>query len=403
MRARHLAIYFMQQMQYCLQQFRANYVQMMFSLLGIIIGSASVVLVMLITSLSTQSFFDKMSLYSQNVINISLAYPRDNNTLRNTTSDILDKIEGISEDFAEIEAMVPLTYHFFASRMGEEWIDGVMVGVEPRYLQALGLTLATGRMLIAEDEYRLHALFGERMHQQIHSVNPGSTNSQVVAEQRVLSTVGVLQHAQQQSYFPFDLDESIILPMQSMVQVEENQQINDLFVVLKVPRLTPQRQKELITALRGLLGFEHYHVRDSKDLVAELEEGQQSFRNLLWVNATIAFLCGGVGIMNVMMVSLIQRRKEIGLRMAVGATQQDIMMLFLCESLTLAFIGAIMGLLVAGLIAVMIVHWMQWQWHWVLTPWLLGLLLSFVSGLMFGWYPAKKAAALDPIVSLRHE
>jgi putative ABC transport system permease protein len=124
---------------------------------------------------------------------------------------------------------------------------------------------------------------------------------------------------------------------------------------------------------------------------------------LLAAIASISLLVGGIGIMNIMYVTVTERIREIGLRMAIGAKNRDILMQFLCESIILSLIGGIIGILFGLTLSFVASKGLNWPFVISAPSVLLSFLVCAATGVFFGWYPAKKAASLDPINALRYE
>ncbi len=146
-----------------------------------------------------------------------------------------------------------------------------------------------------------------------------------------------------------------------------------------------------------------FHIRNQAEFMETLEESSQTFTNMILGIAIVSLLVGGIGIMNIMLVSVTERTKEIGLRKAVGAQRLDILFQFLVESTTLALIGGLVGVGVGIIGAEMVPS--LWGWRTVISPiyGLLSFVVSALVGIFFGAYPAWKAAKLHPIDALRHE
>lgn len=146
-----------------------------------------------------------------------------------------------------------------------------------------------------------------------------------------------------------------------------------------------------------------FHVRNQAEFMETLEESSQTFTNMILGIAVVSLIVGGIGIMNIMLVSVTERTKEIGLRKAVGAQRTDILFQFLVESTTLALVGGIIGVGVGIIGADMVPS--LWGWRTVISPvyGILSFVVSALVGVFFGAYPAWKAAKLHPIDALRHE
>ena len=146
-----------------------------------------------------------------------------------------------------------------------------------------------------------------------------------------------------------------------------------------------------------------FRVRDMADFIRTRTETQSILSVLLGATAVISLIVGGIGIMNIMLVSVTERTREIGVRKALGATRLNILMQFLIEALTLCLLGGVMGILLGIGAAVLLSKVMQW--NTLISPTAVGIafLFSAAVGLFFGIWPARRAARLDPIVALRYE
>ena len=148
---------------------------------------------------------------------------------------------------------------------------------------------------------------------------------------------------------------------------------------------------------------EDFNIRSPEDVIRMQLQASEVFSLLLASIASISLLVGGIGIMNIMLVSITQRTKEIGVRLAVGATEQDVQLQFLSEAMVLSFSGGILGVIV-GLIATEILHrGLHWQMELTSTTVTVAAVFSVIVGLVFGFYPARRASRLDPIRALRFE
>ena len=150
-------------------------------------------------------------------------------------------------------------------------------------------------------------------------------------------------------------------------------------------------------------GDNDFTIRNQLDVLATQQQATQVFTSLLASIAAVSLLVGGIGIMNIMLVSVTERTREIGVRNALGATRLNIMMQFLIEALTLCLLGGILGIILGIGTAVLLAKVMQW--NTLISPMSVAIAFVFSAavGLFFGIWPARKASMLDPIVALRYE
>jgi putative ABC transport system permease protein len=150
-------------------------------------------------------------------------------------------------------------------------------------------------------------------------------------------------------------------------------------------------------------GENDFTIRNQQDVLATQQQATQVFTSLLASIAAVSLLVGGIGIMNIMLVSVTERTREIGVRKALGATRLNIMLQFLIEALTLCLLGGLIGILLGVGTAILLARVMQW--NTLISPMAVGIAFAFSAavGLFFGLWPARRAAKLDPIVALRHE
>ncbi len=165
---------------------------------------------------------------------------------------------------------------------------------------------------------------------------------------------------------------------------------------------------ETAEIVRGLIGASHHGVDDFSvivpaELLAQQKRTQRMFDIVMVAIASISLLVGGIGIMNIMLASILERTREIGVRRAVGARQRDIVRQFLIEATMISFVGGLMGIL-AGLGMSHLIAWLA-GWTTIVTS--ISIVLAFAVsvsiGLIFGIYPARKAARLDPVEAIRYE
>jgi len=165
---------------------------------------------------------------------------------------------------------------------------------------------------------------------------------------------------------------------------------------------------EVAHIINKILSRRHYNAADYKviipeEIMAQKQKTQRIFNVVMGAIAGISLLVGGIGIMNIMLANIMERTREIGIRRAVGATKQDVLIQFIFEALIISFIGGILGIITGYILTSIISNYAEWRT--IITPYsiILAFFVSVLVGFIFGSYPAKKAAEKDPIESLRYE
>jgi putative ABC transport system permease protein len=290
----------------------------------------------------------------------------------------------------------------------------VIQGVTPDYLVAREWTVANGKMFGSEDVDAAAkvAVLGETVWKSLF----GDTDpvGQTLRIKKVPFTiVGVLE-PKGQSAFGQDQDDLILIPISTAKKkvLGTNQSNPRTVGTISVRVKAAELMEEAAAQIRDLLRQRHrlqpgqdddFNVRVLSELFAAQEESARVMTMLLAAIASVSLLVGGIGIMNIMLVSVTERTREIGLRMAVGARGRDILAQFLVEAVTLAIAGGGVGI-VAGLVSARTIGSLA-NWSTDVPPEAVGLAFVFSAavGIFFGFYPARKASRLDPIEALRYE
>jgi putative ABC transport system permease protein len=212
-----------------------------------------------------------------------------------------------------------------------------------------------------------------------------------------------------QSAFGSDQDDTLLMPYTTVQRkIKGIDWVDDIMCSAVSPALIPTAEKQITGLLR-----ERHHLRSDEeddfnlrhpaDLAQARAQSERIMTLLLAGIASVSLVVGGIGIMNIMLVSVTERTREIGVRMAVGATERDVRMQFLSEALVLSFLGGITGLLAGGMGSEMISQILHWRTSVPAVAVLIAVVFSASVGIFFGYYPAREASRLDPIEALRYE
>jgi len=284
------------------------------------------------------------------------------------------QIDGADADYAQMRAYEPAVGRFFTS-----------YEVKTREkLAVIGTTIA-------------RELFGED--------NPvGSTMKINLINFKI---IGVLPSKGANSFH--DQDDTVIIPVTTaMYRVFGKDYIDSIFVEAEDPKII----SDLMDEITGVITKEHrltkndedsFQIRDMSDIKKTLEATTKTMSLLLGSIAAISLLVGGIGIMNIMLVSVTERTREIGLRKAIGANNRDIMIQFLIEAIMMSLIGGLSGVALGTGVSVLVTMFTGWSVRVSLFSVILATVFSFIVGIVFGLWPAKQASRLDSIEALRYE
>jgi putative ABC transport system permease protein len=400
-----------------LQAIGANTMRSALTVLGIVIGVASVIAMIAVGRGATQRIQDQIRSMGSNVL-VVLSGSSTAGGLRAGAGTLLTLTE---EDAAAIQAECPAVALAAPTMRGtaqivfgnQNW-STIIQGATPDFLEARDWKVAAGEAFTPQDQASATkvALLGWTVAQSLFG--DSDPVGQAIRIKKVPFTVVGVLAPKGQSPFGQDQDDLVVIPLSTAKrQVLGVSQANARAVGAIVIRardaslqMTAQEQVTALLRQRHRLQADQdndFTVRNMMEVFAAQEESARVMALLLGAIASVSLLVGGIGIMNIMLVSVTERTREIGLRMAVGARGRDILLQFLIEAVTLALLGGIVGT-AAGLAgSALLARFGDWAVSVDASALLLAFLFSAGVGIFFGFYPAKRAAELNPIEALRYE
>ena len=400
-----------------LRSLRVNKLRSALTMLGIIIGVGAVIAMVGIGAGAQARVAEQIQSLGSNLI---IVFPgsRTSSGVRMGSGTYVRLTE---DDAVAITREIPLVQVAAPTlRGGVQIVFGNLnwwtnaYGVTPEYLEARDWRLTAGRMFAQEDVdgSTKVAVIGHTVAQNLF----GDTDpmGQIIRVQKVPFTiVGVLAPKGQTSWGQ-DQDDAIMIPLSTARKRILGRSYANARTVgsLSVKVREGESMAEAEAQVRALLRQRHrlqpyqdddFTLRNLAEVLQTQEESSKVMTYLLGAIASVSLLVGGIGIMNIMLVSVTERTREIGLRMAVGARGRDILTQFLVEAITLSLIGGLVGIGV-GLGSSRLISYLA-EWHTLVAPEAIALAFFFAAavGVFFGVYPARKAARLDPIEALRYE
>jgi putative ABC transport system permease protein len=397
--------------QVALQAIRANKLRSFLTMLGIIIGVGAVITMVALGSGAQKSVQARIQALGPTLLSL---YPgqafRGGIAFDQRVSLMVDDYKALASDARYVKAVVPeLTRNLQVKRSSQN-INVSVVGTTPNYVQVKNYTLTAGRMFTAgEDEARRgYAVLGSAI-PEMFSANPVAMIGQTIQIRGIpFEIIGVLSMKGSGGGFG-NPDEQILIPLQTAryrimgtdrlrsITVDAADLKHMTLAMIEIERVLRREHK-----IRP--GAENdFQIRNQADVLATFQETTETFTYLLAGIAAVSLLVGGIGIMNIMLVSVTERTREIGVRKALGATKRHILLQFLIEALVLCVLGGVIGIVFGSLGAVALSALKHWNTSISIFAVLLSFAFSGVVGLFFGIWPARRAASLDPIVALRYE
>jgi putative ABC transport system permease protein len=394
-----------------LQSIRANMLRSMLTMLGIIIGVGAVITMVALGSGAQKAVEDRIAALGANVFSV-FAGQASQGGIRITDRTILstDDYDALQRDARLLKAVVPEMQQSLQVKYGNQNSNVNVVGTTSNYVDVRNYTVPYGRMFTpGEDQARQrYAVLGSAVPRMLGG-NPAAMINQTLLIRGIpFEIIGVLSEKGAAGGFG-NPDEQILIPLNTArYRVFGSNRVRSFSV--QVADGVPIEQG--MVDLERILRREHkirpggdndFTIRNQQDILATQQQATQVFTSLLASIAAVSLLVGGIGIMNIMLVSVTERTREIGVRKALGATRLNILMQFLIEALTLCLLGGMIGIVLGVGTAILLAKVMQW--NTLISPMSIAIAFVFSAavGLFFGIWPARRASRLDPIVALRYE
>jgi len=388
---------------------RRNKMRSLLTMLGIIIGVGSVIAAVSITTGATKQVEDRVAGLGQNVVIVysgSFTTGGSRSGWGAAPTLTVADAEAIRNEVADVVAVSPeLRDRMTVQANGLNWRSAVY-GEGADFPQIRNWNLSAGAMFTESDVRRVSkvALIGQTVVDQLFP-DSDPIGQTLRVRDIPFKIVGVLE-PKGFNLFGADQDDAVIIPYTShMRRVTRSTFVSSILVQAASARASTQVAADItsLMTLRRRSAEPDFTVRTQVELAQMATATSKTMSLLLGVIASVSLIVGGIGIMNIMLVSVTERTREIGIRMAVGAHARDILVQFLVEAVTLSAIGGLFGIGLGMIAAMLTAHFTGWP---ILTPvaWIfIASFSSAVVGIISGFYPAWKASRLDPIEALRYE
>jgi putative ABC transport system permease protein len=400
-----------------LRALRVNKLRSVLTMLGIIIGVGAVIAMVGVGSGAQARVAEQIQSLGSNLI-IVLSGSTSQGGIRLGQGSQLTITE---EDSNAIAREIPAVQASAPSMRGNaqvvygnlNWATGIQ-GVTADYAEAREWGAVSGRFITSEDQDGATkvALLGQTTAQNLFG--DSDPLGQIIRIKKVPFTVVGLLDRKGQNSWGQDQDDIVLIPLSTAKKkVLGVSQANARSVgAISVKIRAGESMSDAEDQMRGLLRQRHrlqpyqdddFTIRNLSEILQTQEESSKVMTYLLAAIASVSLFVGGIGIMNIMLVSVTERTREIGLRMAVGARGKDILLQFLVEAVTLSLIGGIIGIVLGVAGSQAISQFAEWRTQLPIEAIFMAFGFAAAVGVFFGFYPARKAARLDPIEALRYE
>lgn len=373
-----------------------NKLRSLLTMLGVIIGVASVISMVAIGAGTNEQVTQRIQSLGSNLLTVQVGGRGAATSLR------YDQVMALSE-LAHVSAVAPAVTGSATVKYGNKSQDTSIEATNADYASARNVTVQSGRFLSALDITFHHkvALVGTEVAQELFG-NTNPVGQRLLVNGIEFTVVGLLESKGGSG--GMSLDNRVLIPLTSANLVLGGQNIRTIYVQADSPGTVDEVEAAVSDwLLKRFRDEDAFRVFNQADMLATVNEVTKSFSLMLGGIAGISLLVGGIGIMNIMLVSVTERTREIGIRMAVGATRVAILTQFLVEAMILSLVGGLIGVS-GGIIGSRVVAMLA-KWPTILNPMAILLAMGFAAlvGIFFGYYPARKAANADPIEALRFE
>ncbi len=392
-----------------LRAIRRNLMRSSLTVLGIVIGVASVIIMVNLGSGATAQVSEQIASLGSNLLMVRPGQRLGFGQRSEAEAFELDDVEAIVNQVNGIAAVAPSASKAITAIYGNRNWSTTLNGTDNGYFPVGNWQFARGRPF-SDAELRAGAavcIIGDAVRKELFG-GQDPIGEKLRLNKIACQVIGLLQ-PKGQSAGGRNQDDLVLVPLRTFWRrVAGNRDVGMIYVSAREGFSTAKVQRDIEALLRerrhiGPSEDDDFNVRDLREIAEALTGTTKILTTLLGAVAAVSLLVGGIGVMNIMLVSVTERTREIGIRLAIGAQERDVLLQFLVEAVVLSSLGGVIGILLAIVASLVLTALMKMPL--VLDPgiMLLAFLFSALVGVIFGYFPARRAARQDPIEALRYE
>ena len=392
-----------------LRELRRNVMRSVLTMLGIIIGVAAVIILVTLGSGATRRVTDQIASLGSNLLMLSPGKRMGPGQVSGSAPFKLADAQAIARDVPGLAAVAPTASRSSTAIYARENWATTVTGTTDQYFISSNRRMKEGRAFTAS-EARLGGavcVIGETVRAKLFGgQNP--VGSRIRLQKLSCEIIGLME-SKGQSSMGMDQDDLVLVPLRTFQRrIAGNDDVGLVQISVLDSASTERARQEIRRLMRARRHLsagqdDNFNVMDMKEITAMLSGTTRMLTALLGAVAAVSLLVGGIGIMNIMLVSVTERTREIGTRLAIGALESEVLLQFLVEAVVLSSFGGVIGIAAALGASLVLAGLLQVPFLFNAPVVAVAFLFSAAVGVVFGYVPARKAARLDPIEALRHE
>lgn len=392
-----------------LRELRRNVMRSILTMLGIIIGVAAVIILVTLGGGATRQVTEQISSLGSNLLMVTPGKMMGPGQSSGAAPFKLDDAEALARELPILRTVSPVASSGATAIYGNENWSTSVTGMTAQYLDTLNRSTSEGRPF-TESEFRSGAavcLIGDTVREKLFGAR--SPIGEKIRLGKISCEVVGLVAAKGQSSMGTDQDDIVLLPLNTFQRrFAGNNDVSIIQVSVLDGVSTDRARRDIGWVMRNrrhlsAIEEDDFNVMDMKEISNMLSGTTRMMTAMLSAVAAVSLLVGGIGIMNIMLVSVTERTREIGTRLAIGALEREVLLQFLVEAVVLSSLGGVIGIAIALGSSWFLAGLLAMPFVLNLNIVAIGFVFSVAVGVVFGYFPARKAARLDPIDALRHE